>query len=99
METIKTIHDLIDTTASNYLCAVESTTERVINVYMPNGIYNDLKDVEDDILSGLGEAYDNVEAVESGEIEDIDGLFKRINEAHILLLEAYRDAIRLANKK
>lgn len=99
MKTFKTIHDLIDATASNYLCAVESTTDRVINVYMPNGIYNDLKDVEDDILSGLGEAYDNVEAVESGEIEDIDGLFKRINEAHILLLEAYRDAIRLANKK
>lgn len=98
MATFKTIHDVINVNASNNLCAVEGTTERVLNIYMPKGIYNTLEDVEDDILSALGEAYDNIEEIENGEIEDVEGLLKRINEAHILLLEAYRDAIRYANK-
>lgn len=97
MKTFKTIHDLIGVTDSNNLCAVESTTERVINVYLPNELYKNLEDIERDILSGLGEAYDNIAEIESGEVQDESGLLMRINKAHIDLLEAYRDAIILAN--
>lgn len=97
MKTIGTIHDMLDVTASNYLCAIEGTTERVINAYMPNELYKSWEDVEDDIISALGECYDNLEEIESGKIKDVDGLLKDICEAHIKLLEAYRTAIRLAN--
>lgn len=97
MKTFRTIHDLISVTDSNNLCAVEGTTERVINVYLPNELYKNLEDIERDILSGLGEAYDNIEEIESGKIKDVHGLLMRINKAHIDLLEAYRDAIILAN--
>lgn len=97
MKTFKTIHDLISVTDSNNLCAVEGTTERVINVYLPNELYKNLEDIERDILSGLGEAYDNIEELESGKVQDKTGLLMRINKAHIDLLEAYRDAIILAN--
>lgn len=97
MKTIKTIHDLLDITASNYLCAIESTTKRVLNAYLPNELYKNLGDIENDITAALGECYDNLEEIKSGEIKDIDGLLYDICEAHIKLLETYRTAIRLAN--
>lgn len=99
METIRTIHDVLDVTASNYLCAIECTTKRVINAYMPNELYKNLEDVENDITDALGECYDNLEEIESGKINDVDGLLYDICEAHAKLLEAYQKAIRRANNE
>ena len=99
MKTIKTIHDLLDVTASNYLCAIEGTTNRVIEAYLPNELYKNLDDVENDIMDALGECYDNLDEIESGKINDVDGLLYEICEAHIKLLEAYQKAIRCANGK
>lgn len=99
MKTIKTIHDLLDVTASNYLCAIEGTTNRVIEAYLPNELYKNLDDVENDIIGALGECYDNLDEIESGKINDVDGLLYEICEAHIKLLEAYQKAIRRANGK
>lgn len=99
MKTIRTIHDLLDVAASNYLCAIEGTTNRVIEAHIPNKLYKNWEDVENDIEAALGECYDNLEEIESGEIKDVDGLLYDICEAYIKLLEAYRSAIRLANSR
>lgn len=99
MKTIRTIHDLLDVTASNYLCAIEGTTNRVIEAYLPNEFYKNLDDVENDIMDALGECYDNLDEIESGKINDVNGLLYEICEAHIKLLEAYQKAIRHANGK
>lgn len=97
MRTIGTIHDSIDTTASNYLCGIEGVIERVVNAYLPNDLYKSWEDVDKDIEWALGECYDNIEEIEDGKIQDPDGLLKDICEAYIPLLKAYRTAIRLAN--
>ena len=97
MKTIGTIHDMLDVTASNYLCAIEGTTKRVLNAYLPNELYKNWEDVENDITDALGECYDNLKEIKSGKINDVDGLLYDICKAHIKLLKAYRTAIRLAN--
>ena len=97
MKTIGTIHDMLDGNASNFLCHIEGTISRVVNAYMPSELYTTWEDIERDIESALGEAWDNIADIDAGKIQDPDGLLRDISEACIPLLEAYRTAIRLAN--